>query len=165
VSRGRRSELPHALAEAMRENAGRGVVLHQAIADHFGLGPTDLKCLDLARHEPELTAGRLAELTGMSTSAITAVIDRLERSGFVERCRDAADRRKVLVRSTGRHEVALGEIFGRVESTFTAIADEYDDDQLALIVGFVVRLNEMARAFTAALVDELRAGSAGAAGE
>ncbi|MEV1200372.1 hypothetical protein [Microbispora rosea] len=38
----------------MRENAGRGLVLHQAIADRFGLGPTDLKCLDLARHEPRM---------------------------------------------------------------------------------------------------------------
>jgi DNA-binding MarR family transcriptional regulator len=155
VSRGRRSELMRALTEAMRENAGRGVVLHQAIAGHFGLGPTDLKCLDLAREEPELTAGRLAELTGMSTSAITAVIDRLERNGFVERRRDAADRRKVLVRSTGRHEAALEKIFGKVGSAFAEVVEAYDDDQLDLIGGFLARLNEKAHAFTATLAGDL----------
>ncbi|WP_424528129.1 MarR family winged helix-turn-helix transcriptional regulator [Sphaerisporangium viridialbum] len=155
MSRGRRSELMRALADAMRENAGRGVVMHQAIAGHFGLGPTDLKCLDLARHEPELTAGRLAEVTGMSTSAITAVIDRLERNGFVERRRDAADRRKVLVRSTGRHEAALAEIFARVESAFAGVVDDYDDDQLEHVIEFIARLNETARDFTATLVRDL----------
>ncbi|MGI5156783.1 MarR family winged helix-turn-helix transcriptional regulator [Microbispora sp. CA-102843] len=136
----------------MRENAGRAVVLHQAIADRFGLGPTDLKCLDLARHEPELTAGRLAEFTGLSTSAVTSVIDRLERGGFVERRRDDLDRRKVLIRSTGRHEAALEEIFARVESEFLAIAADYDDDQLEMFTGFVRRLNAGAQEVTAGLV-------------
>ncbi|WP_239103450.1 MarR family winged helix-turn-helix transcriptional regulator [Microbispora corallina] len=155
MSTGRRAEVLRALNEAMQDNAGRGVIMHQAIAAHFGLGPTDLKCLDLARHEHELTAGRLAELTGLSTSAVTALLDRLERGGFVERHRDAADRRKVLVRSTGRHEAALNEIFGRVANAFGAVADDYDDEQLELITGFILKLNETAQDFVATLVHDL----------
>ncbi|WP_275408988.1 MarR family winged helix-turn-helix transcriptional regulator [Microbispora amethystogenes] len=114
-----------------------------------------MKCLNLARHETELTAGRLAELTGLSTSAVTALLDRLERGGFVERHRDTADRRKVLVRSTGRHEAVLTEIFGRVATAFASVADAYDDDQLELITGFVLRLNERAREFIPTLVRDL----------
>lgn len=67
-----------------------------------------VKCLDLARGEPDLAAGRIAAATGLSASAVTSVLDRLERAGFIERVRDPADRRKVRVRSTGRHEAALG---------------------------------------------------------
>ncbi|WP_185949536.1 MarR family winged helix-turn-helix transcriptional regulator [Microbispora sp. KK1-11] len=151
-----RSQMLRSLMEAMRENAGRGVVLHQVIADRFGLGPTDLKCLDLARHEPELTAGRLAELTGLSTSAVTSLIDRLERGGFVERRRDGLDRRKVLIRSTGRHEAALEEIFALLESEFGAIAADYDDEQLALLTEFVARLNARAHEVTATLTGRPR---------
>ncbi|MEV4297440.1 MarR family winged helix-turn-helix transcriptional regulator [Microbispora rosea] len=147
-----RSKALRSLMEAMRENAGRGLVLHQAIADRFGLGPTDLKCLDLARHEPELTAGRLAELTGLSTSAVTSVVDRLERGGFVERRRDTLDRRKVLIHSTGRHEAALEEIFSTMEAEFLAVVSDYDDDQLEKFVDFVRRLNARAHQVTAALI-------------
>ncbi|WP_433221824.1 MarR family winged helix-turn-helix transcriptional regulator [Microtetraspora malaysiensis] len=155
MSTGRRAEVLRTLAEATQDNAAHGVIMHQAIAAHFGLGPTDLKCLNLARHEEELTAGRLAELTGLSTSAVTALLDRLERGGFIERHRDTADRRKVLVRSTGRHEAALGDVFGRVAAAFASVAEAYDDDQLELITGFVLRLNERARAFIPTLVQDL----------
>ncbi|MBO4272035.1 MarR family winged helix-turn-helix transcriptional regulator [Microbispora triticiradicis] len=146
-----RPEALRSLMDAMRENAGRGLALHQAIADRFGLGPTDLKCLDLARHEPELTAGRLAESTGLSTSAVTALIDRLERGGFVERHRDPLDRRRVLIRSTGRHEAALREIFSRIEAEFLAVVDGYDDGQLEMLTEFVGRLNARAREVTTLL--------------
>ncbi|MBP2706394.1 MarR family transcriptional regulator [Microbispora sp. RL4-1S] len=155
MSTERRDELLRALSEEMRDNSSRAVIMHQAIAEHFGLGPTDLKCLDIARHEPEPTAGRLAELTGMSTSAITAVLDRLERNGFVERHRDSADRRRVLVRSTGRHERALAEIFERVGAAFSEVLDDYADDQLELLVDFVRRLNAKARDFAPALARDL----------
>ena len=74
----------------------------------------------VARHRR--AAGRLAELTGMSTSAITAVLDRLERRGFVERRRDPADRRKVIVVATGEHIRRTTEIFARLaEATATIV--------------------------------------------
>ena len=81
------------LMEASRDMAGWTLMLHQTIATRFGLGPTDMKCLDLARNEKALTAGRLAEITGLSTSAVTAAVDRLDKRGFVERGRDPHDRR------------------------------------------------------------------------
>src|SRR5262245_57219215 len=114
MSERRRTRQREDLLAMMRENASRAVILHQTIASRFGLNSTDIKCLDLARDEASLTAGRLAELTGMSTSAITAVLDRLERRGFIERRRDPADRRKVIVVATGEHVRRNGELFARL---------------------------------------------------
>lgn len=58
MSRDRRATLIAALTDQMRDSATRAVMLHQAIAERFGLNSTDLKCLDLARNERQLTAGR-----------------------------------------------------------------------------------------------------------
>lgn len=146
-----RAELVDGLREAMRENSGRALMLHGAIAERFGLNFTDLKCLDLARSEAELTAGRIAEATGLSTSAVTTVLDRLERRGFINRHRDATDRRKVLVRSTGRHEAEVAEIFGVMSTGFDAILADYSDEQLAFLGEVMARFNDTARTFTAAL--------------
>ncbi|MGA8117648.1 MAG: MarR family transcriptional regulator [Actinocatenispora sp.] len=154
MSKGRREELYAALNEAMRESASRTVMLHQTVAERFGLNSTDIKCLDLARDEPQITAGRLAALTGMSTSAVTAVIDRLERRGLVERRRDPGDRRKVIVVPTGRHLETGSAIFARLAEGLQEVLDEYDEDQLASFVSLMTRMNQLAHDFTAALTDE-----------
>lgn len=150
----RRGELLAALNEAFREQASRTVMMHQAIAERFGLNSTDIKCLDLARNETALTAGRLAEITGMSTSAITAVLDRLEGRQFIERRRDPADRRKVIVVATGKHETQTLHIFARVQETFERFLDSYDDAQLEFLLNFTERLNATARDLTTALTTD-----------
>lgn len=149
-----RAELIAAIQEAGRDQAGRGVMLHQAIAERFGLNSTDFKCLDLARNEPELTAGRIAAATKLSTSAVTAVLDRLERRGFIARQRDPADRRKVVVVSTGKHEAEAREIFDAMGRSFAEILADYDDGQLATVLEFTIRTAEVARDFTAELTAE-----------
>ncbi|WP_051580433.1 MarR family winged helix-turn-helix transcriptional regulator [Pseudonocardia acaciae] len=142
------------LVDLMREHAGRTLMFHQAVTERVGLGPTDMKALDLARSESRLTAGRLAQVTGLSTSATTAVLDRLERRGFVERRRDPADRRKVVVVATGRHDEELGGIFATVEADTRALLAEYSEDELALITGFLTRLNSGAERLTRMLTTQ-----------
>ncbi|MGV9629863.1 MarR family winged helix-turn-helix transcriptional regulator [Streptomyces sp. NPDC003487] len=144
----RRADLIAAIEDAVRDNGARGQLLHQAIAERFGLNPTDMKCVDLARSEPRLTAGRLAEITGMSTSATTAVLDRMEKAGFIERVRDPADRRRVIVVSTGRREQELAAAFAPLKDVMTAVLESYDDDQLGLIAQFTQRVNELLRDLT-----------------
>lgn len=139
------------LVDVIREHVGRTLMFHQTVTERVGLGPTDMKALDLARSEAHLTAGRLAQVTGLSTSATTAVLDRLERRGFVERRRDPADRRKVVVVATGRHDEELGGIFARVEKQTREVLAEYDDAQLALITDFLTRLNGTAERLTRSL--------------
>jgi DNA-binding MarR family transcriptional regulator len=151
MSRDHRATLIAALTDQMRDSATRAVMLHQAIAEQFGLNSTDLKCLDLARNERQLTAGRLAELTGMSTSAITTVLDRLERADVIERTADPADRRKVIVTPTHRHEEARAAVFAELGERFGAVLGDYDDRQLELMTEFLRRLNAASYALTRSL--------------
>lgn len=81
-----------------RETSTMTVLRHARIAERMGLSGSDHKALDLVGQSGgPLTAGRIAELTGLSTGAVTGVIDRLEKAGLVRRVRDLEDRRKVLV--------------------------------------------------------------------
>jgi DNA-binding MarR family transcriptional regulator len=85
------------LADALHALIAGSVATHEAVADRLGINPTDLRCLGLATSEPGLTPTRLAELAGLTTGAITGVLDRLERAGFVRREADPADRRRLRV--------------------------------------------------------------------
>src|SRR5437867_12726632 len=73
------------------------VLFHAAIADRLGVGATDGKCYSILRQTGPITAGELAERTGLTTGAITGVIDRLERADLVCRARDPNDRRRVVL--------------------------------------------------------------------
>ncbi|MEU8660407.1 MarR family winged helix-turn-helix transcriptional regulator, partial [Actinoplanes philippinensis] len=135
-----RPELTAAVGAQLRTQSSLAVVLHQAIAERFGLGPSDLKCLDLAAREPDLTAGRIAEVTGMSTSAVTALLDRLENRGLIERRRDPGDRRRVFVHLTGRHHEQLAEAFAPLTELTTRTLADYTDAELELLHGFLGKL-------------------------
>lgn len=143
ADRGSRADLLAAMDRLLRDQAGRVLVVHQAIADRFGLGPSDLKAVDLASRAGEtLTAGQIAEATGLSNSAVTALLDRLERQGFVERRRDPADRRRVTVVSTGKRERELGLAFQPLYQTTQEVLARYGTDELELLIGFMQRLGD-----------------------
>lgn len=136
-----RAEAIARLAELMRGASTYRLLMHQAVADRLGLTMTDLKCLDAARAEPDLTPSRLAAITGLSTSATTTALDRLERRGFVRRIRDDHDRRRVFIASTGQHEAETARLFAPLVAATTAILADYTDEQLALITDFLEQLN------------------------
>lgn len=134
-----------ALNEAMRASSALSVLLSQAIADRVGISPTDLESLDLVvRHGP-LTAGRLAELTGLTTGAVTGLVDRLERRGYVRREADPGDRRRVLVRAVAeRAEADLGPPFAGLAAAMDELAGRYSDVELAVVLDFVERAGAIA---------------------
>ncbi|WP_168200574.1 MarR family winged helix-turn-helix transcriptional regulator [Allokutzneria sp. NRRL B-24872] len=132
-----RAELLAELEGVMRDSASRGLLMHQAIADRFGLGATDIKCLDLARDEENLTAGKLAEITGLSTSAVTALLDRLEKADFIERRRDPSDRRRVFVVSTGRREAETARAFAPLRELMLRGLEGCGEQELRLIHDFL----------------------------
>ena len=85
------------LARTLDALISGSVATHEAVAERLGINSTDLRCLGIATTEPGLTPSRLAELAGLTTGAITGVLDRLERAGFVRREADPADRRRLRV--------------------------------------------------------------------
>lgn len=97
---------------ALRRLIAEAVGAHEAVAASLGMNPTDLRCLELLGLESEATPSRLAELLGLTTGAVTGILDRLERTGFVRREADPADRRRVFVRPVPER---MAEIAARYE--------------------------------------------------
>jgi DNA-binding MarR family transcriptional regulator len=96
------------------------IAAHEVVAGSLGLSPTDLLCLEIAASEPEMTPTRLAELSGLTSGAVTGVLDRLERSGFVRREPDATDRRRLLVRIDPQRLAELEERYGPIVESAVA---------------------------------------------
>lgn len=99
------------------------------------------------------TPGELANRTGLTTGAVTRMIDRLLRGGLVTRAHDERDRRRVIITATedradeiARHYEPLAREFGRVMA-------DYTDEQLELILGLFDRLHETSLRVTALLRD------------
>jgi DNA-binding MarR family transcriptional regulator len=133
-----RRNLLHQLSRALgRELSARTIMLHQAIAERLGLNATDHKCLDMARRGEAMTAGELAELTGLTTGAITGVIDRLEHAGFVRRVRDANDRRRVLIQPIPERARDIAPLFESLDAAWSALCARYTDRELNLINTFM----------------------------
>jgi DNA-binding MarR family transcriptional regulator len=144
-----RSEREQRIAEQLgRRLSARTLLFHQAIADRLGLNPTDLKCLDLTRAEKDVTAGRIAELTGLTTAAVTSVIDRLERSGLVRREKVAGDRRKVIVRPVAERAAEVGKLFESLDGAMRQLFAGYTDAELKLIEDFAHRVEQLMEAET-----------------
>jgi DNA-binding MarR family transcriptional regulator len=146
----KRLELTGALNLAMREASGLGVLFSQEVARRLGIASTDLECLDYLGRGP-IAAGELAELTGLTTGAITGVIDRLERAGLARRSRDVADRRKVLVEATEAAAARVAPLFEPMERHAMAALASYRDEELALLLGFLRRGRDAASAALAEL--------------
>src|SRR5215813_4185980 len=130
-----RAKLVQTLAtEVGRTLSTHTVMLHAAVAERLGLNITDHKALDFAcRGGGTVTAGELAELTGLTTGAITGVIDRLEKAGFARRERDSTDRRKVHVRPLPTVERRIVPLFRPMERAVLSALSGYSDKELALL--------------------------------
>ena len=85
------------LRDALRAFQRAVDAFDEAVSERLGINRTDLRCLDLLEQHRPMTAGALAEASGITTGAMTFVLDRLEGAGFVRRQRDEGDRRRVLV--------------------------------------------------------------------
>src|SRR5262245_11770578 len=139
-----RDALIVALNRSMRDASGQGVLYSQAVAERLGINSTDLECLDFIVLRGPLTAGELATTTGLTTGAITGVIDRLERAGFARRDRHGSDRRKVLVRALPAVERRIGPLFQPMERRAMSVLSQYNDKELAFLLDVFSRLGEAA---------------------
>lgn len=100
-------DLAVAVEQAVREASALRALLAATLARRLGINPTDLECLDIIAARQGVSAGEVAELTGLTTGAITGVLDRLERRGLAERRRDVGDRRRIQIFPTSSAVAAL----------------------------------------------------------
>jgi DNA-binding MarR family transcriptional regulator len=131
-----RAALLQELEEAMRRSSAQGVVFGQAVANVAGISNSDLECLDFLNLEGRVTAGRLAEVTGLTTGAITGVVDRLEKAGLVRRERDEADRRKVFIAVVPEATARIGQLYVPMQQAMHKLWGTYSDAELQLLLRF-----------------------------
>jgi len=131
-----RAALLQELENAMRKASSQGAMFAKIVADRAGISSADMDCIDFVNVEGRMTAGRLAELTGLTTGAITGVIDRLEKAGFVRRERDDSDRRKVFIVPVPERMMAMGRSYELVKRAMRKQSEAYSDAELELLVRY-----------------------------
>jgi DNA-binding MarR family transcriptional regulator len=111
----------------------------EAAAEYLGVNRTDIRCLDVLLEQRESTPGRLAEAVGLTTGSVTAMLDRLERLGYVERTPHPTDRRRFDVRPTQRTIDAAIALYGPLVEGAQRILGRYSIDELELLIDFLRR--------------------------
>jgi DNA-binding MarR family transcriptional regulator len=149
-----RLALLEALEGEIRLTSGLGVLFSQAIAARLGLTPTELECLDQILLGEDVTAGALAKSTGLTTGAITGIVDRLERAGYARRERDPRDRRRVLVKVTPTARMRAMPFYRALQREMGRLLAEYRDDEIALLLGYFRRTRSVMQGEIAKLRSE-----------
>jgi DNA-binding MarR family transcriptional regulator len=134
-----RTRLLQALNETLRKVGAQSVLISDLVATRVGLNSTDLECLDLLYLAGATTAGTLARHTGLTSGATTAVIDRLERAGFVRRRRDASDRRCVLVDVVPASAERITPLYALLAARLGQLNKQYGDRELETVVDYLSR--------------------------
>ncbi|MGH9122368.1 MAG: MarR family winged helix-turn-helix transcriptional regulator, partial [Acidimicrobiales bacterium] len=112
---------------------------------------TDLACLSVLLLEGPCTAGRLAERSGLTTGAVTGVVDRLEREGWVRRGSDPNDRRRVIVEAVVDRAPEIGPLFAPMLAASREIQDRFETHDLETVIDYTTQAKQMIAAQTALL--------------
>jgi DNA-binding MarR family transcriptional regulator len=137
-------ELIQTIVDKFREMSTEAVMFHQAVADELGLYITDHKCMDIIHRFGAMPAGRLGEMTGLTTGAITGMIDRLEKAGYVRRANDPKDRRKTIVEPlrNKKLERKIEMIFTPLHERMHKFLSSYSDGELTFLLDAMTKLIE-----------------------
>ena len=145
-------ELVGDLIARYRAATNRDAAFDKLAAARLGVSATDLHCLNIVESRHGLTAGELAVESGLTTGAVTAVIDRLERAGYARRLRDERDRRKVKVEVTDAFHARARDIWGPVAAEWrAALAKRFSAAELATIAAFLAQVEELGERHSARL--------------
>jgi DNA-binding MarR family transcriptional regulator len=139
-----RHRLYDELSGEIRANQRATDVVDELIAQLLGVNRTDARCLDILDERGSMSAGDLAEASRLTTGAITAVIDRLDRAGLARRVPDPADRRRVLVELTPKaYETAMELMVKPMIELWQPLGERYSEDELRLFIDFTRRGREI----------------------
>jgi len=125
------------LGGEVRANQRATDVVDDLVCELLGVNRTDARCLDILEQDGSMSAGDLAQASRLTTGAITAVIDRLERAGYARRVPDPSDRRRVLVEPTPMAFETANELMAEpMRRLYMPLASRYSEDQLRMFIEF-----------------------------
>jgi len=140
-----RAELVEAVRAGFQRTSGQSTILSQVISDKIGLAPSACGCLRLLESGGPMTAGRLGELTGLTSGAVTRMLDRLEAARYIRRRRDPDDRRKTIIELVPGWNRDFDPYYGPMGRETTALLTRYTDAELALFADLLDRTVEFLR--------------------
>jgi DNA-binding MarR family transcriptional regulator len=133
----RREEASKQLADAIRTYHVAFEAVDDAACEYMGINRTDLRCLDILGRAGPMTAGRLAEESKLTNAAVTVVLDRMERAGYMRRVRDTVDRRRVMVDATPQAHKRAWALYGKIAENLHEQLERYSDEELELLRDFL----------------------------
>jgi DNA-binding MarR family transcriptional regulator len=133
------------LGELGREMSVHTILFHNAVAERLGVNVTDQRCLDYILRMEGVTAGQLSRATGLTTGAITGVVDRLERAGFVRRGSDPKDRRKVIIVARLERLPEIEKLFVSMARNMGRVMSRYSAQESRILIDFMQRVGEVMR--------------------
>jgi DNA-binding MarR family transcriptional regulator len=123
--------------EAVRANQTAVDMFDEALTDFLGINRTDGRCLDIIDRNGRISAGELANVSGLTTGAVTAVIDRLEAAGYARRIRDQLDRRKIWIEITEELRDINTRIFSFYGRVWPSLMGRFNVEELKAILVFL----------------------------
>ena len=134
----RKETIEKLIASIHKETRAAGLFVH-TISEITGIHSTDIRCLEFLSEAHSATAGELGRATGLTTGAVTAMIDRLENGCFVKREADKKDRRKIIIRLLGipKKLKLVREMFSK---QIPDILAEYNTAELLLIANWNIKM-------------------------
>ncbi|HUA03601.1 MAG TPA: MarR family transcriptional regulator [Solirubrobacteraceae bacterium] len=155
-----RLQLYAELGDEVRANQRATDAVDELLAEALGINRTDARCMDILDQHGRMSAGDLAQESRLTTGAITAVIDRLERAGIARRVPDPSDRRRVLVEPTEKAREFANELMVEpMREMYIPMAERYSDDDLRLILDFTRQGRELQERHADWLRERLKAQS------
>src|SRR5687767_4440912 len=145
MSRDKKRELVDELVHLARAHEAANDAFDEVAREKLGINRTDLRCLNIIDNHGTMTAGRLAKLSGLTTAAVTAVLDRLERVGYARRVRDQPDRRQVMVEVTPLLAERATPIWAPLGEEARSTLSRMSPEELQALVDFYrlgIELNE-----------------------
>ncbi len=146
------------MGELSRRNGAASDLFDERLSEFLGTNRTDGRCLGIIEQHKSMSAGQLANESGLTTGAVTAVLDRLEAAGYVRRFRDTVDRRKIWVECTEELRAIVKEVFGYYDVIGPAMMRSFDVPQLEAILAFLEIGETVNNEMAAALHEHARPG-------
>ena len=126
-------------------------LIDEAVTAAAGVDATELRALELVSRHGGLTAGALAAELGLTTGAVTGLVDRMNRAGYLEREDDPQDRRRVIIRLTAAGSAWERRTFGPLARAWRNRLSEYTPAQLAFLRDFLTTGRAIGEAHARAL--------------
>ncbi len=139
------------------QRTGTLTVLHtNAVASKIGLSATEFESMDVISNYQPMSAGKLAHMCGLTTGAITGIVDRLERVGLVKRERDPDDRRRVFLKPIEDPEKSqyIRELYCPMGQAFERVMQQCTTEQIQFLIDVHKKMNSEVEAITTELRDK-----------